>query len=569
MIPTNATRWVLAERDSAAEENLCRELGIPAIVAALLVQRNMADPEVAHKFLNPSLADLHDPRTLPDYELAKNEILGAKERDELIFVHGDYDVDGVTSAAILHRFLKSIGAKVESHVPHRMKEGYGIHSSAVEVARERGAKLFLTCDCGISAHDQVEAAKAAGMRVVVTDHHTIGSSLPAAHAMVNPHRTDSQYAFKELSGAGVVFKLCDGLAQELGFNREHFYRGFLDLAVLGTISDVMPLYGENRIIAKFGLERLADTKKVGIQALKENAGIKGPIRGSDVGFRLGPRINAVGRIDDAALALKLLLESDPAEAKKLADAIEVHNSDRKDVQQAMIDDAIRIVESERLHEQCVIVVASPNWHAGIVGLVAGRLTEKYKRPTFCCIVDEERGICKGSARSIPAFSAVDAIRKYPELLEGGGHAMAAGCSFLAANLAKVREVLNEYAMSVLTPDDFVTAIYADLEVDPANLDLHVMESLSLLEPYGMANPEPMFIARRVNVGSINPTRNPAHVQLTFRTDSATSVPAIGFSMGERFAKTLPGARLDVLFQPMIDEFKGRRVKWQLRDVAEV
>lgn len=569
MIPTTATRWVLAERDQAAEVNLCRELGIPEIVAALLVQRNMADPEVAHKFLNPSLADLHDPKTLPDYELAKNEILGAKERGELIFVHGDYDVDGVTSAAILHRFLKSIGANVETHVPHRMKEGYGIHSSAVEVARERGAKLFLTCDCGISAHDRVEAAKAAGMRVVVTDHHTIGDSLPEAHAIVNPHRKDSQYAFNELSGAGVVFKLCDGLAQELGFSRENFHRGFLDLAALGTIADVMPLYGENRIIAKFGLERLTDTKKVGIQALKQNAGINGSVRAFDVGFRLGPRINAVGRIDDSALALKLLLESDPAEAKKLADAIEVHNSDRKEAQQVMIDDAIRIVEADRLHEQYVIVVASANWHAGIVGLVAGRLVEKYKRPTFCFIIDEERGICKGSARSIPAFSVVDAIRSNPELLEGGGHVMAAGCSFLAENLSQVREALNQYARSVLTPDDFVTAICADLEVDPTNLDLGVMESLSLLEPYGEANPEPMFIARNVNVGSINPTRNPAHVQLTFRTESATSVPAIGFSMGERLAQTLPGARLDVLFQPTIDEFKGRRVKWQLRDVAEV
>ena len=570
MPPTQQTaRWIVPQRNPEEEAVLQRELGIPEIVAALLVQRGYSDPTQAEKFLNPRLEDLHDPRLLPDYDLAESEILGAKERGDLIFVHGDYDVDGVTSAAILHRFLKSVGANVETHVPHRMREGYGIHESPVEVAKKKGAKLFLTCDCGISAHDQVKQAREAGMRVVVTDHHSIGHTLPEAHAVVNPHRTDAEYPFAELSGAGVVFKLCDGLTQALGFPREKYHRAFVDLAALGTIADVMPLIDENRVIAKHGLDRLGDTKKVGIQALKDNSNISGPVRTYDVGFKLGPRINAVGRIDDSALALKLLLETDYSEAKRMADEIEVLNSDRRDAQQKMIDEAIEIVESRHLYERYVMVVASRDWHPGIVGLVAGRLTERYRRPTFCVVIDEDRGLCKGSARSIPAFSLVNAIRAFPGLMDGGGHTMAAGCSFEIARLSEVESALEAHAHEILTPDDFIAAYQADLEIRPGDLTLSVMESISMLEPYGESNPEPFLIARSLDLAQINPTKNPAHVQVTLRGEDATTVSAVGFSMGERFAQTRVGNKIDVLFQPKLDDFRGRRVKWQLKDFSEV
>jgi len=330
----------------------------------------------------------------------------------------------------------------------------------------------------------------------------------------------------------------------------------------------MPLRDENRIIAKHGLERLADTKKVGIQALKANAGITGPLRTYDVGYKLGPRINAVGRIDDSALALRLLLTADPAEAKAMADEIEVVNTDRREHQQKMIEEAIGMVESRHLQDRSVIVVANAEWHAGIVGLVAGRLAERYYRPTFCFIIDEERGLCKGSARSIPNFSVVDAIRAYPELLEGGGHTMAAGCAFQASRLAEVEEALNAYADSVLTPEDFVVAYQADLEVDPTSLSMSVMESIALLEPFGESNPEPTMVARGIDLAQITPTKNPAHVQLTFRAGGTSSISGVGFSMGERFTDTRVGSRIDVLFQPKIDDFNGRRVKWHLKDFLE-
>ncbi len=562
-------RWVQIDRDPIAEANLCRELGIPGIVAALLVQRGFSTPEVADRFLNPSLDHLHNPSLLPDYAEARDEILGAIERKDLIFVHGDYDVDGVTSAATLHRFLKSIGANVHTHVPHRMKEGYGINHSAVDIAKEMGAKLFLTCDCGISAHDRVEAAKAVGMRVVVTDHHSIGDTLPEAHAVVNPHRKDSQYPFSELSGAGVVFKLCAGLARDLKHPVDKFYRAFLDLAALGTVADVMPLHDENRIIAKFGLERLADTQKIGLSALKELSGIKGALRTYDIGFKLAPRLNAVGRMDDSGLALRLLLEKDLLTAQKLANEIEQFNLDRRDEQQRMIDQAVEMVEEKRLYERSVIAVAHPEWHAGIVGLVAGRLVERYNRPSFCFIVDEARGLCKGSARSIPNFSVVDAIRAYPDFIEGGGHAMAAGCSFAASDFERVEHLLNEYADSVLTPEDFVMAYQADLEIEGSELTMETMEQIARLEPFGESNPEPILVCRGMNLAGINPTRNPTHVQLSLRAASGQAVQAVGFNLGSRFAESLPGSTIDLLFQPKIEEFNGRRVKWHVKDFLTV
>lgn len=565
-LPLLTAKWVLPERNSIAEETLQRELGIHKIVAALLVQRGISDPAVADKFLNPTLDDLHDPSSLPDYASARDEILGAKERGDLIFVHGDYDVDGVTSAAILHRFLKSIGANVQTHVPHRIKEGYGINHSAVEIAKGLGAKLFLTCDCGISAHDRVEAAKEAGMRVVVTDHHTVGDTLPEAHAVVNPHRSDSQYPFSELSGAGVVFKLCAGIARDLALPVDKYYRAFLDLAALGTVADVMPLYDENRIIAKFGLERLADTKKVGLQALKEVAGCVAPLKTFDIGFKLGPRLNAVGRLDDSGLALKLLLETDPEVARKTALEIDQFNLDRKEAQQVMIDQAIEIVESKGLHEKHVIAIASADWHPGIVGLVAGRLVERYHRPAFCFIIDEARGLCKGSARSIPAFSLINAIRAYPDLLEGGGHTMAAGCSFLASDFDKVEAALNEYAMSVLTPEDFVIAYQADLEVEPDSLSMSVLEQIGQMEPFGECNPEPILICRGLNLLGINPTKNPAHVRLNLKGTGAP-IQAMGFNMGPRFAEARPGSNIDLLFQPKIEIYNGKRIRWHVKDFA--
>jgi single-stranded-DNA-specific exonuclease len=570
-VPT--ARWQVGARDAEAEAKLQRELGVPSLVAAILVQRGYTDPAVADRFLNPSLDQLHDPRKLPDYEAARDAIMGARERKELIFVHGDYDVDGVTSAALLNRFLTRIGCEVHTHVPHRMREGYGIHRSAVEAAKAAGAKLFLTCDCGIAAFEQVKIAREAGMAVVVTDHHSIGAELPDANAVINPHRADSEYPFAELSGAGVVFRLCDGLSRELSLDLANYYRAFLDLAALGTIADVMPLVDENRIIARFGLQRLAETKKVGIQALMKEARITlepgKSLRAYHVGFVLGPRLNAAGRLDDADLALQLLIENDADKAAQIASIIEGVNAERKTEQQRIIDEATEMVLSKGWHQRNVIVVGKDGWHSGIVGIVAGRLVEQFHRPTFVVTIDPNSGICKGSARTIPNFHLADAIRAHPDLfLSGGGHAAAAGCSFHFDNFEKVADALHLYAGQKLTPEDFVPTVNIDLEVDFTEVSLQTVEALQMLEPFGCANPEPVFVARGISLAQILPTKNPAHVRLMLRSGTSSAVPGIAFGIGERLTKTGAGCVADLLFQPNVEEWRGMRsLKWQVRDYS--
>ncbi len=551
-----------------------RELGVPSLVAAILIRRGITDLAEADRFLNPSLDQLYDPRLLPDYAAARDAILGAKERNELIFIHGDYDVDGVTSAALLSRFLSKVGCNVHTHVPHRMKEGYGINRSAVADAKEKGAKLFLTCDCGVSAHEQVEMAREAGMNVVVTDHHSIGSTLPAADAVINPHRADSEYPFAELSGAGVAFKLCEGLTRDLGHPVEGYYRAYLDLATLGTIADVMPLVDENRIIARFGLQRLAESKKPGIRALMREAKINlepgKSLRSYHVGFVLGPRLNAAGRLDDAALALKLLLSNDDDEAGQLASIIEGVNAARKAEQQRVLEEAIEMVVSQGLSERNVIMVGSDGWHAGIVGIVAGRLVNQFSRPSFVFTINRETGFYKGSARSIPNFDLAEAIRAHPDLLAGGGHAAAAGCSFPIENFEAVSEAFHQYAGERLTPEDFVPSLEIDMEVEFDEVTPQTVDALSALEPFGCANPEPIFLSRGISFAQIMPTKNPAHARLMLRKSTSSAVEGIAFGIGERITATGAGATADLLFKPAMDEWRGNRtLKWQVQDYAVV
>lgn len=568
MIGTQAVEWVIPGRDAEAERRLEQALGIPSLVAALLVQRGWSDPAEAEKFLHPRLEDMHDPSLLPDYEAARNEILGAKERGETIFIHGDYDVDGVTSASILDRFLRKVGCKVVTHVPHRMKEGYGIHASAVEAAAASGAKLFLTCDCGISAFDQVDAAREAGMRVVVTDHHTVHDELPSAHAIVNPHRPGSKYPWAELSGAGVVLKLCAGLTREIGWPVEMFYRNFLDLAALGTIADVMPLLDENRIIAYHGLQRLTDTKKAGLKALKQVTEISGAVTAYHVGFVLGPRLNAAGRIDDAALALDLLLENDELKAMELAKQIDVINSERRAEQTRIIEEAVAMVQEKGHDKRNVILVGHKSWHAGVVGIVAGRLVEMFRRPAFVATVGEDGIRGKASGRSIPKFNLAQALQALSPLLEGGGHAMAAGCSFEYDQIDEISLALHEYAAQFLTEDDFKIVRTADLEVKASEVSFEAVQQLRSMEPFGQANPEPVFVARDMTLTQIKQTRNPLHPQLVLRNGTGRAIQAAGFNMGEKLTDVVAGATADILFRPCLEEWQGyTTLKWHVRDLA--
>jgi single-stranded-DNA-specific exonuclease len=407
------------------------------------------------------------------------------------------------------------------------------------------------------------------MSVVVTDHHQIPEAIPEAQAVINPHRPDSRYPERELSGAGVVFRLCEGITKELNHNVDSYRRAFLDLACLGTIADVMPLVGENRIIAKFGLQCLQETKKAGLKALMREAKVGQdpgkPLNSYNVGWHLGPRLNAAGRIEDAANALKLLIERDDAVATQLAQALEVINTERRTQTQLAVEEATTIVIENRLHEQKVIVVSNPSWHGGIVGIVAGRLVERFCRPALVVTVDEATGACKGSARSIPNYHLADAIWAFPNLMTGGGHAMAAGCSFQQKDLDAVRTALNEYARDRLHPDDLVPKVGADLEVESRELDDETVEELSLLEPFGCENQAPQFCAKSVDIAALMPTKNPSHVRLRLKHRHQT-ISAIAFGLGERLAEVPVNAKLDFIFSAEINEFRGERnMQWQVKE----
>jgi single-stranded-DNA-specific exonuclease len=562
-------KWDIGTRDPLAEGVLQRELGVSSLVAALLVRRGFAEPAAAQKFLRASLDDLHDPALLPDYRKAVDAIMGAKDRGETIFVHGDYDVDGVTSAAIFDRFLIKIGCKVKTHVPHRMKEGYGIHKSAVEAAIACGAKLFLTCDCGTSALEQIEQAKAAGMTVVVTDHHQIGEQLPRADAFINPHRADSVYPFKELSGAGVALKLCAGITSELGIDVGLFYRAYLDLACLGTVADVMPLIDENRIIAKHGLIALRDTKKPGLRALKEVAEIE-PGRALNthvIGFVLGPRLNATGRVDDSAISLQLLLEQDETEAKRIASIVDNLNRERKAEQERTIEEALALCAETGAAEKYIVIVCKEGWHPGIVGIVASRLVETYHRPAFVMCSDALSGMAKGSGRSIEAFPLASAIWAHPELVSGGGHAMAAGMSFQRDRFDEVVSAFDAYARTMMTEDDLIPVRKIDLAVLPGEVSMASMQDLAKMEPFGTGNAEPTMVAQTARLVALRPTRNPQHMQLTLTHGVGPAVDGIAFRIGEELAQYESGTYADVVFRPTVDSWQGReRLKWQVQEV---
>ncbi|MCW5942096.1 MAG: single-stranded-DNA-specific exonuclease RecJ [Fimbriimonadaceae bacterium] len=569
-------RWEMPDVDAETVNRLAREVGVPRLVAEVLVRRGYDDQVGAATFLHPSLGALHDPRLLPDYDAAVSCLLSAKEQGKRVFVHGDYDVDGVTSAALLYRFLKGRGFEVDVFVPHRMKQGFGIHSDSVDAARELGAGLFLSCDCGTAAVVQVAKAREYGMDVVVTDHHEVSGDLPPANAVVNPHRADSVYPFSELSGVGVAFKLCAGLSLEMGLPLDRYYNAYLDLAALGTVVDVMPLVGENRIITRFGLPLIKETRKVGLRALiaeyakTVRGGQLQAISVKDLSFGLGPRLNAAGRVDDASHALQLLITEDASEAHALATRIEEMNRARKAEQDAMIEAAAQRIRDEGLDEGNVIVLLDKSWHPGIVGIVAGKLVEQFRRPCFVGTFDPETGKAKASARTIPAFNLAQAIERHAHLVQGGGHAMAAGISFEFAQLDSFRAEMDAYAATFLSPEDFVPSIRLDAAIEPGELTAPVVHSLEALQPFGMGNPGPHFVARGVTVRELRPTRAEHILQVTIEEPGGKRVNAVTFDQADLLRKVDPGTRLDVVVRAEIDDFRNDgSVKWTIKDFAPV
>jgi single-stranded-DNA-specific exonuclease len=553
--PPALTRWVLEPpADEVAAAELGRALELPLPLARLLVQRGFGSVDQARLFLRPSLDDLSDPYLLAGMAEAVETIASAVSAGETILVHGDYDVDGQSATALLTRALRAAGAAVVPFVPHRLRDGYDFGPAGLAEAERVGASLIVTCDCGITAVDTVRAAREAGRRVVVTDHHLPGAVLPPANAVIDPQQPGDTSGLGMLCGTGLAFKLVQALVPALGLPTT-LPLHLLDLVALATIADVVPLVGENRILVRHGLRLLSQTRWPGLQALIDAAGLAGrPVRAGQVAFILGPRINAAGRVGDASEGLSLLLTDDPREAARLAEQLERHNADRQDLDQRILREAVELVEQGTdLSRDVAFVLASEGWHPGVVGIVASRVVERYGRPTF--LIGFEDGIGKGSGRSISRFDLHSALVECADLLDRfGGHRMAAGVTVRQDQLEAFRERFQQVARQRLHPEDLGPEQRVDLQVNLAELTEDLERLLRHLEPCGMGNPAPVLGIRGAEfhqprvVGS-------GHLKGLLR-HGGTSLDAIGFQLAER-VPWLGQGPVDAAVRLERNEFMGR------------
>ena len=551
MIP----RWAVAQPpDPGLVAALAAGLGIPEPLAAILVQRGFTAPDLAKAFLRPGLERLSDPRDWADMRAAVDLLAGAVRSGTPILVHGDYDVDGQCAAALLTRVLRSAGGQAHAFVPHRMRDGYDFGAAGLAEARRLRAGLVVTCDCGITAVDAVRAARAEGLEVIVTDHHVPGDELPPASAVLDPRRPDRPAEDKNLCGAGVAFKLAQALVPALGLS-PNVPLHFLDYVALATVADVVPLTGENRILVRHGLKMLADSRWTGLRALVEAAGLAGrPIKTGHVGFILAPRLNAVGRIGDAGEGVRLLLSDDPAEAAALARELETLNARRQALDQSILDEAIALAETVLGPDDRALVLAADGWHAGVIGIVASRLVERYGRPTFLIGWDGDTG--RGSGRSIPGFDLHEALRRVGHHLEKyGGHTMAAGLTVRRDRFEEFRVAFLRVAGELLGPDDLVPQQRVDLELPLGLLSDKLERLMRYLEPCGPGNPAPVFGVRAARaVGARRVGTN----HLRFLLDDGSGVlPAIGFQWADAVPDAWLAEPLDVAFRLERDEWQGR------------
>ena len=494
--------WEPVPCDEAAVAPLANALGVTPVVARLLCQRGLADPDAAARFLAPSLQQLHDPFRLAGMGAAVERVLAAVARRERVAIHGDYDVDGITATVILRRMIEGIGGDVVHFLPDRLRDGYGLQVPAVERLHADGVRLLISVDCGIRSAAAARRARELGLDLIITDHHEPEEELPPALAVINPKRPDCGYPDKHLSGAGVALKLVQGLCQRTG--HEAWVPAFVKMAAIGTLADVVPLVGENRVIASAGLAMLSrGPHKVGLQALLDVAGLSGKRVGShDVGFLLAPRLNAAGRMASPDIAARLLLATDPAaadEARALAAQLDEENGRRQAQEQEILAAARKAIESDPdIGARSVLVVAGEGWHRGVIGIVASKLVEAFWRPAI--VISIEDGVAHGSCRSIPAFDMLAALGAcHAHLARFGGHRAAAGLTLEAAGLKAFRAAIQQYGDECLGPDDLRPRLRIDAALGLADIRGRLVEELGRFEPFGIGNPRPVFLARGVQI----------------------------------------------------------------------
>lgn len=550
------TRWKILEADNTKIDQLKQSLHVSSSLCKMLVQRGMDTFEKAKDFFRPQLSQLHDPFLMKDMDKAVQRILLAINNNQKILIFGDYDVDGTTSVAIVYRFFKKIYCQenIDFYIPHRYKEGYGVSRQGIDFAKENGFDLIISLDCGIKSIDLIGYACTLGLDFIVCDHHLPDDELPPAIAVLNAKRKDCNYPYKELCGCGVGFKLITALSQRLGIDEEE-YLCYLDLVVTAIGADIVPITGENRILAYYGLQRLNTTPCAGIKALIELSGAKNKFTINNVVFIIAPRVNAAGRMDDATKAVKLFIEEDFTKAKEFAEMLHSDNSDRKDADSTITEEALAMIANDEIMvKRKSTVLFQSHWHNGVVGIVASRLIEKYYRPTV--VLTQGEKFVGGSARSVPGFNLYEAIHACRDYLIGyGGHFAAAGMTMHPDNVIAFSNKFEEVVSSTIDPRLLIPELIIDAEITFKNINEKFFKIIKQMEPYGPENLRPVFITKNVQNTEWTRIVKEQHIRFVVKNENIT-LTGIGFNLSEKFSLLEKDKPIDLVYTIDENEWNG-------------
>ena len=545
-------KWQIFEPDKNKIEEIKNKYKVNQLLATILANRNILKEEDIRLFLNPTRNDFYNPFLITDMDIAVNRIIKAIENKENITIYGDYDVDGITSITVLKSFLNDIGVETNTYIPNRLIEGYGLNKEAIDKISKKGCNLMITVDCGISAIEEIEYANSLGIETIITDHHEAGNEIPKAIAVIDNKRKDSKYPFRELAGVGVVFKLIQAIGITLKLKEESYLK-YLDIVCIGTISDIVPLVDENRVIAKLGLLLVAQTKNIGLRSIINSSGYN-KIDSNTISFGVAPRINACGRMGKAEEALELFLSKDKNEVNELTNKLNDHNRKRQETEKTIFENAVEKIKEEHLDENKAIIVGGENWHHGVIGIVSSKITEMYFKPSILFSFEED-GIGKGSGRSIPGFDLHEALMKCSDTIEKfGGHSMAVGITVKKDNLEKFKKEFEQIATQSKI-DEIIPIINIDAKVDLSDIDKEMVESLKQLEPFGEANKMPVFAFKNLKIDSIRALSEGKHLKLTLK-DNNYIINAIGFNIGYLANEYRIGDKIDVAGVLEINTFNG-------------
>jgi len=549
------TEWATRNRRVGATDIEIRGKRIPKVVVQILHNRGCDTPEMIEKYFAPSLSDLCDPFLMNDMEKAVARIIEAVQRREKVLVHGDYDTDGITGAALIVNNLRRLGLEVDYYIPHRLMEGYGLSLSGINHAIKNGCSLLITVDCGITATDEILYAHKNNVDVIVCDHHKPEAELPEALALLNPKIPGNRYPFKELAGVGVAFKMLHALHKKLRLPKEDIFSD-LDLVALGSVVDIVPLIDENRILVKYGIKRITKSKKIGFQALLEETGLKGGLTSYHLGFIIGPRINACGRLRDAKEVVELFLTDDKSVALRLARNLSEDNKKRQEIENLIYQEAKDLIEKQGINRDRVIVVGKEGWHEGVVGIVASKISEDYYRPTILLVLKKD--IAKGSARSVPGFDVSEALSFCGDMLtKYGGHSQAAGLEMERDKFDYLPQRMNEFAQKYDEHLFKKKSLY-DVKLGLDEISDEVVYFLKFLEPTGIANPQPVFFGEDFEIVGVPRVVGPNHLKFAVR-DKEKAFDAIAYGQAESILNIEVGkTRVDCYYSISEDSFFGKR-----------